>query len=161
MEQIKKLQKQHLEILQIVKGILGFFQMEQILNDAFTVRMLLSTLSNKFRTHITAVDEVLTPFSLDHKESEIKSMVKGVIIEMGNIKVMFGDYIQKWVKTTLLYQDNTVFIMETNAIFSALTESISIESKVLVLLIENNCPQKTVSGKYMPNTEGRRIRGEF
>ncbi len=143
MEQIKKLQKQHLEILQIVKGILGFFQMEQILNDAFTVRMLLSTLSNKFRTHITAVDEVLTPFSFDHKESETKSMVKGVITEMGNIKVMFGDYIQKWVETTSKY--DIAFIMETNEIFRALSKSISRENDVLVLLVENNRPQEVLS----------------
>ena len=143
MEQIKKLSNQNLEILQLIKGILRLFKKEQITNNAFAVRLLLSILSKKLNTHLTAVDQLLYFFFADHEESEKKSMVKGFIAETGKIKAIFGDYIQKWVKTTSKY--DIAFIMETNEIFRTLSKSISKENDVLVSLVENNRTQEVLS----------------
>ena len=100
MEQIIKLQEKHLEMMQLIKGTFRLLTKEHIANHAFSVRLLISTLSRKLKTHLTEVDEALYLVFIDHGESRIGSTIREFIAEMDKTKIRFGDYAQKWLKTT-------------------------------------------------------------
>jgi hypothetical protein len=140
MKQLTKLNNQAREILQLIAAISHFLQRESILNNAFAVRLFLSTLSIKVKAHFLSLDEELYLAYLDCEEHEARLVTKEYMEEIGEIKTAFGNYIQDWVEKITDFNDDNGFIVETNQIFAAISKGILRENDVLLSLKENTCP---------------------
>ncbi len=138
MYQIDNLIKQYQELLKLIESISNLLKMQHIIQNAQTVRLLLSTLTRKLKTYLMAEDEVLAVVLFRHEEPEVESMIYEFIEEMDKIEYTFNNYIQKWLKeaSTPYNYNQSSFIKESYDIFNILSRKVTIEDKILPVLHE-------------------------
>lgn len=128
--------RQHGELLHIAKQMSELFNAEELTKDASAIRGLLSTLAGKLNVHLTMEDNSFYPTLLNGKDEEKKQIAQKYIDEMGQIKVVFGEYLKKWPTAKVIQSNPEEFIKETKGIFEALAKRIDKEDNELFPLVD-------------------------
>jgi len=132
----RNFRRQHEELLQIASRISSRLIAESLAGNAGEVRDLQSQLAGKLNVHLAMEDEYLYPELLKHEDESIRSLAKRFVDEMGGIKKVFTQYMNKWPSAHTIQEKPSEYIEETRALFKALEKRIRVEDSELYSTVD-------------------------
>lgn len=136
MSQIQILQRQHYEIVEVVKTIKKLIQKNQLAVEANEIAKHINILAGKLTIHLASEDKHLYPNLKNSNDSKIKNLTKAYIDEMGNISETFMIYKNKYNIKSKILNNQSEFIKDTNEIFKVLENRIFKEDNELYPLLK-------------------------
>lgn len=135
MVNVDTLKRQHEDVVDIVAGITGLIKKDNIEQDAFDIANKISMLAGKLKIHLNTEDEYMYPSLLNSENTDLRSMAKQYIDEMGEIGKVFVAYKESYNTKTKILKDKDGFKKATEDIVKLLTERIEKENSKLYPLL--------------------------
>ncbi len=129
--------RQHAELVEVVNKMTDMLTPAALQDNAAAMRSLLSELSGKLKVHLTMEDEVLYPVLKKHADENMRKTAQQFFDEMGGLKKVFTEYVQRWPNAEAIQNAVEDFVNETKEIFAALANRIKREDTELYELFEN------------------------
>jgi len=136
MGKTENFRQQHKEMLQIANEISPLLKADQLTANANAVAQSLAKLAGKLNVHLSMEDKVLYPKLIEHQDPNVKSMANKFIDEMGKIKEVYAQYLNKWSSPEAIKKNPPDFINETKGIFEAISKRITKEDSELYALVD-------------------------
>jgi hemerythrin-like domain-containing protein len=133
---VDNFRQQHREIMQVVSDISPRLVAERLKEDASGVRSMISALAGKLLVHLAMEDRSLYPTLTGSGDKAVVSLARAFMDEMGDLKVVFNDYLKKWPTAMAIQADVNAFISDTRGIFNALGRRVEREDKELYGMAE-------------------------
>ena len=130
------LQRQHDEIIDIVTETASHLEPDKLQTKSDHVANLLKKLAGKLGAHLAMEDNVLYPKLLEHDDPNVKKITQEFIGEMGDLSVVFKNYVGRWQKAQDIKEKSTDFIKETNEVFAALGTRVEKENTILYPILD-------------------------
>ena len=112
--------RQHEDILEIVGEITGLMNIDSLASKSEDMVSLLRKFTGKLEAHLVMEDNVLYPKLFKHESSEVRKIAQEFFDEMGGLKIVLGQWFEKWTYSGSIASEPKDFIEETQGIFSAL-----------------------------------------
>lgn len=128
--------KQHEDIVNLVKNILGSLDLDSLKTNSHGIRKLLTKLSNNVKVHLILEDSALYPILANSDNKQLKTKSNQFMEEMGVISGAYSDYVEKWSKGSLIKEDTGNFVDETKAVMDALLNRIERENTDLYKILD-------------------------
>lgn len=126
-----RLQRQHLELMQLAQEIGRLLRPEVIEADARTVRILVARFAGKLRVHDRMESDGLYPALLVDPRVEVREAATRMKAELGGIYAFFDGYEKKYPDAASLLRDPQRFIADTLELFTVLGKRMHRENKEL------------------------------
>lgn len=136
MSKTESFRSQHIDLLNIAGEISEHLNVDELSKDAGPTRHLLSNLLGKLSVHLSMEDKILYPQLTNHSDSNVKTMAKKFIDEMGGIGEAVKNYKSKWTTPKTIQNDPATFISETKGILAALGQRIDKENNELYKMVD-------------------------
>ncbi|MEW8957392.1 hemerythrin domain-containing protein [Clostridium sp.] len=133
---INNFTRQHEEIYKSIEEIESLIKDSNIEENAMHLGKTISLLSGKLKVHLQSEDNFLYPSLLSISDSKIKTITQNYIDEMGNLKITFEDYKNKFNTKNKICSDINKFKMETDKILIALKNRLNKEDNHLYTLLK-------------------------
>jgi hypothetical protein len=82
-------------------------------------------------------DEGLYPAMQKHDDENVRKTAQQFFDEMGGLKKVFSEYVERWPNAEVIQNNAEGFINETKEIFAALASRVQREDTELYVLFEN------------------------
>ncbi len=128
--------RQHTDLVEVVNKMTDMLTPASLRDNAAAMRSLLSELSGKLKVHLTMEDEVLYPALQKHEDENVRKTAQQFFDEMGGLKTVFSEYVQRWPNSESIESNAEDFVNETKEIFTALASRIKKEDEELYKLFE-------------------------
>lgn len=128
---ISNLERQHIEIKELVASIKAQTKLSDLGNDVEALAKNINILAGKINIHMNSEDKFLYPKLLEGKNPELKTMAKSYISEMGNIFNEFKNYKDKFNTKSKIIGNKDEFLKESKNIIQAIENRISKEDNIL------------------------------
>ena len=119
------LRRQHTEILDLALEINEALKANPPAIEQ--IGKLLPALAGRINIHLAMEDNVLYPKFLNSGEIKIRKTAEAFIVEMGDLKRVFGDYQKKWNSNLKIKDSFEEFTRETQTVLTALIRRINRE----------------------------------
>ncbi len=123
------LRRQHREILILVEEITEALKSNPSLIEQ--ISDLLPKLAGKINIHLAMEDNALYPKLLASDEVKVRQTAADFLNEMGNLKETFRAYLKQWNSVIKINDHYDQFRLDTQTIFTALTQRIAREDREL------------------------------
>jgi len=110
-------------------------RIEELETNAGEVRSMISVLFGKLSVHLSMKDNVLYPSLIEHKDKNVRDMVRISIEEMVNIGFSIDQYNAKWKTSPTIQAEPEEFIQHTRKILDAVAERFFGENNELFELV--------------------------
>ena len=136
MGKTENFRQQHKELLKIATEMSPLLRTDHIIANTPDMVQSLAKLAGKINVHLAMEDKVLYPKLTEHQDPNVRSMAKKFINEMGRIKEVYAQYLNKWPSPESIKKNPSEFINETKGIFEALSKRIAREDSELYALVD-------------------------
>lgn len=133
---INNLQRQHKDVLDLIKKIRAYQTQEQVKENAFEISNSLAQLSGIIKMHLASEDKYVYPVLMQHHDIKIKTTAEAFAYEMGALAKVFEKYKMKYLGASKVAENAAAFLSETEKVFSVLKERISKEDLSLYPLLK-------------------------
>jgi hypothetical protein len=138
----KAFRRQHNEIVDLVQQILSMLKTEDLRRNADPVCNVRSRLAGVLVVHLAMEDRVMYPQLIASANAGLAAMAQRYQSEVGDYKVQFDAYLQRWRTAEDVQADPPSFIRETSRILGALVQRIERENSELYPLVETAQPPR-------------------
>lgn len=121
----------HTDVRALVVRIEGLLHLEAVRVDAGPIATVVRELFGKFGVHLSIEDATLYPRMMAHADQRIRQAAERFQREMGDLKMRFDDYRNRWPGPLAISKDPVGFVAETSEILTALKRRISSEDTEL------------------------------
>lgn len=136
MGKTENFRQQHKELLQIANEMSPLLKADQLTANINAVAQSLAKLAGKLNVHLSMEDKVLYPKLMEHQDPNVKSVANKFVSEMGKIKEVYTQYLNKWPSPESIKKNPAEFINETKGIFDALSKRIQREDAELYAMVD-------------------------
>jgi hemerythrin-like domain-containing protein len=134
--EVNYLKKQHNEFESILQELEQKLESEdKIVENAFSLTMLIANIAGKLRIHLGSEDKYLYPKLLESPDQKVKTTAQEFIKEMGDLADTFESYKSKYMNVKNIRTNPQDFISETKSIIQAITKRVEKEEQELYTLL--------------------------
>lgn len=132
MAEINNLERQHVEIIELIAKIKGDIHSKNYDELAININILAGII----KVHMSSEDKFLYPHLMKSSDAKIKDMAEQFISEMGDINDKFVDFKSKFNTKSKILSNLDEFLSEGSKVVSLLENRISKEDKSLYPLVK-------------------------
>ena len=134
--QIARMQKQHLEILDIARNVVDLAKPPLAEATADEIVAELKQLAAALRAHLWIEDDVLYPRLLQMSDEKIRSTAQRFSDEMGGIQESFKRFMESWDSMTAITERTVAFAEAFSRIATAIKQRIEAEENELYPMLD-------------------------
>lgn len=132
---IEQLKRQHQDINQKLIGLESFLGPD-VAAKAFDISLKIGLLSGILTVHLKSEDTFLYPSLMASEQEGLKKTANRFVQEMGHLAQIFSVYKNKYMSANNIKKESQNFIIDTQAIISALRTRLNNEDKELYPLLD-------------------------